>query len=272
MLRDLLASRRYDRILLPTASRNPWIDRLFASLSPELWGVSSSVALPTDSVYTRLAPAPSPSAFIFQQNCSILDFFLGEESRIGFDSLISLAAVSDSRRVAIFPGASHWTKRWPIGSFAEVARYLIDVRGLEVVVVGGPDDRQRAALLVARTSRPGRIRSEAGCGTLLNMAETISRCALVISNDTCATHFGAAQRVPTLCITNGIVGKNTFWPYPAAMNCPLCVVTAGECKKTASNLLANQVGCYRNLLRIAPVDVISAAEPLLDARQKSPQK
>lgn len=263
-LRDLLSGKMFDIVLLPTVSRNPFLDHLFAGIAPELWGVASSASLLTDVYYARLAPSPSPSAFVYTQNWQVLNFFIGENRTItNMEPLIDLSLRSDSQTAAIFPGASHWTRRWPIRAFAEVAQYVIDVRGLDVVVIGGPDDVTRANLLVVKTDRPGRIRSEAKKGTLMDMVKIIANAKLLISNDTCAAHFGAAQAVPTICITNGISGENMFWPYPDDMEIPFNVVTARKENKPARDLLLNHANCYLNLLHIRCSDVISAINKMV---------
>lgn len=262
-LRNLLSKRMFDVILLPTVCRNSWMDRLFVGLAPELWGVASSGSLPTDTVFTRLAPPP-PNTFIFHQNCMALNFLAGEDCNIrSMDPLIDLSLRRDSRTVAIFPGASHWTKRWPIKAFALVAQYIIDVRGLDVVVLGGPGDVKRSDLLVEKTNRAGKIRSEAGKGTLADMVRTIANATLLISNDTCAAHFGAAQQVPTICITNAIMGNGIFWPYPPEMNLPFIVVMAKKRKGPAKGLLATHAHCYWNLQQTTHAEVISEVDKMM---------
>lgn len=265
-LRDLLSEKKFDVILLPTVCRNPLMDRLFAGLAPELWGVASTTRLPTDPVFTQLAPVP-PNTFIFQQNSMVLDFLAGEACNIrSLGPLIDRALRSDSRTVAIFPGASHWTKRWPINAFAKVAQYIIDAHGLDVVVLGGPHDVSRADKLISKTNRAGRIRSEAGQGTLMDMAKNISNATFLVSNDTCASHIGAAQHVPTICITNGIMGRNLFWPYPPEMHLPFAAVTAENVKSPVGGLLATHVCCYWNLLTTTTAKVIIEVNTIVNRK------
>lgn len=265
-LQDLLSTKTFDLILLPTVCRNPLMDRLFAGISPELWGVAATTRLPTDTAFTRLAPTP-PNTFIFQQNSMVLNFHAGEACNISsIGPLIDRSLRSDSRTVAIFPGASHWTKRWPVKSFARIAQYIIDERGLDVVVLGGPLDVKRSDRLVTQTNRAGSIRSEAGKGSLVDMVRTIANATLLISNDTCAAHFGAAQQVPTICITNAIMGNGVFWPYPPEMNLPFTVVMARNNKGPAKGLLVTHVHCCWNLYQTPHTEVIAAINRLTDLR------
>lgn len=261
-LRNLLSKKMFDLILLPTVCRNSWMDRLFEGLAPELWGVSGDRSIPTDLAFTQLAPTP-PNTFIFHQNCRVLNFHAGEDCNIrGMAPLIDLSLRIESQTVAIFPGASHWTKRWPVSAFARIAQYIIDVRGLNVVVLGGPSDVKRSDLLVEKTNRAGKIRSEAGKGTLADMVRAIASTTLLISNDTCAAHLGAAQQVPTICITNAIMGNGIFWPYPPEMHLPFIVVMAENSKGPAKGLLATHAHCYWNLLQTPYTAVIAAINQL----------
>jgi len=104
----------------------------------------------------------------------------------------------DKPYILLIPGGSahRLDKRWPGGRYAQLARRLRD-DGYEVVVVGGPQEKQ-VAEEIARVGRG--IRDMTGKTDFLQLAKLASRAALAIGNDTGPTHLIAAAGAPTLAL------------------------------------------------------------------------
>ncbi len=112
--------------------------------------------------------------------------------------------------VAVAPGSVWNTKRWPESKFVSLIRYLLD-DGTRVVLIGGAADRDLCARL--RGSLPGRRLADAsGRLSLLESAELISRCAVLVSNDSAPVHMAAAMGVPVVAIFGPTLPSFGFAP------------------------------------------------------------
>ena len=108
-----------------------------------------------------------------------------------------------ARFAVLLPGsqAAGWLKRWGAARYAELAGLLL-ARDLErIVVIGGPDERDECAALVAAINRH---HPDAAIGlTTLSLLQIVPICAaatLIVANDTGTAHIAAAAGTPLLVI------------------------------------------------------------------------
>ncbi len=122
---------------------------------------------------------------------AIFPLTLADHYRQRADDLLGPAALAGRRLVAIAPGAKRPTNRWPAERFVEVGRQLA-ARGFALVILGGPAERELCS----------RLESELGSGSAVNLAgrcslpescAVLSRCALLICNDSGVQHLAAAM-------------------------------------------------------------------------------
>lgn len=112
-------------------------------------------------------------------------------------------------RIAIAPGGGVDFRRWPAERFAEVADYLIEKYGCEVLLVGDEADEPILRIVAEKMKYPAQIISNL---SLPEVAQVLSRCRLTIANDGGLMHVSAAMGTPTL----GLFGPETpvrFGPY-----------------------------------------------------------
>jgi heptosyltransferase-2 len=111
-------------------------------------------------------------------------------------------AIVGTPLVAMHPGAGRYSpaRIWPAERFAEVARALIDSRGADVVVVGGPDEVGLAAELGKQVKRPGRVHVFAGRTSVHVTAALIEMCDLFVGNDSGPMHIAAAVGTPVVAV------------------------------------------------------------------------
>jgi lipopolysaccharide heptosyltransferase II/tetraacyldisaccharide 4'-kinase len=101
--------------------------------------------------------------------------------------------------VGLAPGAAYGpAKRWPAAHFAQAARELAGRAGVRVVLLGGPDDREVAALVAAQAGVP--VLNLAGQTSLRQALGVLSRLAALITNDSGLMHAAAALAVPVVAI------------------------------------------------------------------------
>jgi len=104
--------------------------------------------------------------------------------------------------VAIHPSASCVSKRWMPERFAQVADRLAKERGVRICLVAGPDDARYAhetayAMQTPFVDLSGRL-------SVGQLAALLTRCQLLISNDSGPVHIAAAVGTPVV----DIFGRN----------------------------------------------------------------
>ena len=108
------------------------------------------------------------------------------------------------------PGAAYFTKRWAVGHFAEIARWLREEYGIAPVVNLGPGDEVISRMVQERFARVAVIIDQ------LQLRELIALLAgarLVVANDTGPTHIAAALGRPCVVIFGS---SNSVWWRPWA--------------------------------------------------------
>ena len=128
--------------------------------------------------------------------------------------------------LACHPGAGRYSpaRIWPTDRFAEVARSLVDSRGADIVVVGGPDEVELAADLEKQVERPGKVHVFAGRTSIHVTAALIERCDLFVGNDSGPMHLAAAVGTPVVAVF-GPSNWDAWGPYvPAGEPSPHTVV------------------------------------------------
>jgi ADP-heptose:LPS heptosyltransferase len=109
-------------------------------------------------------------------------------------------------------GSSSEQKNWPVENFAKVSKYLKEKKGLEIMVVGGKESKEKVKEfekffgksfinLVLKTD-------------LESLCILIKNAKLVVANDTSFIHIGIAFKVPTICpIMNSYLGVDSLYGY-----------------------------------------------------------
>lgn len=94
-------------------------------------------------------------------------------------------------------GAAHRPeKRWPVESYAELARILYS-RGFDIVIIGGPQEADLAHAIQRSTPR---ARDLTGRTDFAKVALLGARAALAVGNDTGPLHLAAAAGAPTIVL------------------------------------------------------------------------
>jgi heptosyltransferase-2 len=113
-----------------------------------------------------------------------------------------LAGLTRGRRrqlVGIHPGGSgRWvTKRWDLERWAKLCDTLAE-RNVQVVVIGGPEERSLGETLARLTRRPPLLL--AGQTSLMELACVIKRCDAFLAHDSSSLHVAAAVGTPTVAL------------------------------------------------------------------------
>ena len=164
--------------------------------------------------------------------------------------------------VALAPGGTWQSKRWPPESYGEVALTLARRAGLRSVIVGSGVDAERAALI-------RRVAGEAavdltGRTTLKQLAALLKRSALMIGNDTGPMHLAAALGTRTVAILGPTAGER-IGPYGEGNAIVASGLACGPCRKRS----CPPAGAPACMVKITPQQVVEAALHVFAGR--SPQ-
>ncbi|HYF03289.1 MAG TPA: glycosyltransferase family 9 protein [Patescibacteria group bacterium] len=114
-------------------------------------------------------------------------------------------------RIAIAPGAHHFTKRWPLEKFAELAEMLFKKYSCEIVLLGSVADKEICRKISEKLSFIAIDRSDAT--SVFDTARELDACDVLITNDTGVMHIAAARRIPVVAIFGSTVTAFGFAPF-----------------------------------------------------------
>jgi ADP-heptose:LPS heptosyltransferase len=135
--------------------------------------------------------------------------------------------------VALNPGAGDARRRWPVTSFAGLAEELARM-GKKVLLVGGAEDVAAAAQIEELCTT--RLVNLAGELSLSGLAGLLSRCELVVSNDSGPLHLAVALGTATVgiywcgnLINAGPAERDAHRPLLSwQTSCPACGAAVNE--------------------------------------------
>jgi ADP-heptose:LPS heptosyltransferase/GT2 family glycosyltransferase len=189
--------------------------------------------------------------------------------------------------VAIHPGAGNITKQWPEEHFSALIDLLIQKNGVNILLVGGPDEVEVALSLQANVQHPAAVLSMAGKTSLADLPRLLKNCVLYIGNDSGPKHIAAAVGIPTIGIHSGVVDPVEWGPIgPNAvalrrnMTCSPCYLAhAEDCPRSLAclhflepNLVYETADMLLNRMEpviSAPVGASPAAENSLPERHSA---
>ena len=167
----------------------------------------------------------SPTLYASQNDKDVVNAFLANQAANFPNPHDSLVAVA--------PGSVWNTKRWPKEHFERLVRMLMD-DGLSIVLIGGRDDLALCSDI--RNALGGRVVNAAGMLTLLQSAELIQRCVVLVSNDSAPMHLAAGVGTPVVAIFGATApqfgfaprGANDFVVEMHGLSCRPCAIHGGE--------------------------------------------
>jgi heptosyltransferase-2 len=187
-----------------------------------------------------------------------LEMFLSRPTLNAAEAFLAERGIGTIRQlIAVAPRAAHFTKRWPLHHWIALVRRLAE-NGNDIVVVGGPDDRDLAAEVA--TAGGERAASAAGEFDLPGTAAVLKRVRALVAGDTGVMHMATAVGTPVVALFGPTVEPFGFFPYHAkamvlqrSLYCRPCSAHGGaKCPEVHHR-------CLQDLL---PEDVLEALRKL----------
>ncbi|WP_375563183.1 glycosyltransferase family 9 protein [Bernardetia sp. OM2101] len=180
-----------------------------------------------DSFYTQLVETPNKPVFEFDRNKIFFEQFLNRKIDLKFPYLIDKIEIKEKKQnqIALFIGASEIYKTW---HFENLARLILELNfinnELEFILIGGKNEQILAKNIIDfievnknNFDIQSQIIDLTGKTNLIQLTQKIAESNLLITNETVASHLGAATQTKTICIANGRhIGR--FSPYPNEYN------------------------------------------------------
>ncbi|ACL70469.1 glycosyltransferase family 9 protein [Halothermothrix orenii] len=175
--------------------------------------------------------------------------------------------------VAIHPGGKYFSlKRWPVDKFSELVKVLDKMIPLQVVLVGGPDDRELATRIIDPdynyNRKPVIVAGELSVKETTALLEQVD---LFIGNDSAPQHMASAVGVPVVSLF-GPTNPANFYPYGTEhiiirsdLSCSPCFSWLGDLKQYLPEYLPEWVTKCKGkcMEEIEVADVVRAARQLL---------
>jgi len=194
-------------------------------------------------------------------------FVVPGNAQASADAILREAGIFSGVRVlALHPGSGAYSvaRRWYPERFAAVADILAQRHGLQVVLLGGADERALTEQVIAHMRTPAV--SIAGRTDLAELGGVLRRCALMIGNDAGVAHLASAVGTPVVAVF-GPFNHHTWRPLGRSL--VVRAAPALPCMPCVNRGFARGYpeGCApRYCLReVTPTMVVAAAEHLLRA-------
>ena len=164
--------------------------------------------------------------FIEEQDDGGLDYFIPEKDEV---DIHLLPEPFRKGYVGLSIGAQHETKKLPLESLVKLCQKLAH----PVIILGGPEDRERGELIVS--SLPGKqILNGCGAYSIHQSASLVRQAKVLLTNDTGLMHIGAAFQRKIISIWGNTVpsfGMYPFRPHPASIQFEVKTLSCRPCSK-----------------------------------------
>ena len=171
-----------------------------------------------DRYYTTLIPGDGGVRFEFSRNREFFETLLEEKLELPGPEIIlkqpvSLPVAGDY--AVLFIGAGEKKRQWPMAHFSKAALFIHETLGLNIVLCGGPGDRENADKFSQLFPRP--YTDLVGKTGLRELPGIIKNGKLMVSNETAGPHLAVALGMPHIFVISNGNYLGRFSPYPKTM-------------------------------------------------------
>jgi len=173
------------------------------------------------------------------------------------------AKASNHIRVGINPGGDLAAKRWNPSKFADVANRLSETFNIELIILGGPTDKNIAKKIKHKLKY--RYIDLSGRLSINDLVYVVSQLDLLITNDSGPMHIGAALNIPIVAVF-GPESRKKFYPYTSVDE---YVVLNNSCKFLSTPFETGE--SFQSIDQISSDRVFEASKKFILKKQETKQ-
>ena len=136
-----------------------------------------------------------------------IELYPSKEDKEYIDNYLKDKNTNNKKLIALAIGSKWNTKRWPIEYFNELIEQLESLDDVRVVLVGGNEEKELPVRYSDKTI------NAIGETSLLQLAELIKRCDLIVTNDSSPIHIASAFETYIIAIFGATVRELGFYPW-----------------------------------------------------------
>ena len=136
-----------------------------------------------------------------------LELFPSDEDKRYIDNFLLDKDIKGKKLIALAIGSKWNTKRWPIEYFNELIEKLEKIEDIKLILVGGNEEKELSVKYTDKTI------NAIGETSLLQLAELIRRCDLIVTNDSSPIHIASAFDTYIMAIFGATVKELGFYPW-----------------------------------------------------------
>lgn len=122
-------------------------------------------------------------------------FLIDTERRWAAEALGTRGISTNKLTIAIHPGAYYPSQRWPVQRFGELAKQILDRYEAQVILLGSRNEKD---LVRTANKIAGKGAQDFSGVKLRELMALLSRCDLLICNNSGPLHIASALKVPTV--------------------------------------------------------------------------
>lgn len=123
--------------------------------------------------------------------------YLDDAEQSGATTWLKENKLQNKKLIAVHPGAYYETQRWPTEYYADLIHSIHDRTEAEVIIFGGPTDAALIDDILRRINEPVCTAVQAD---LRKFFALLSRCRLLVCNNSGPLHCAVALNVPTISL------------------------------------------------------------------------
>jgi len=149
---------------------------------------------------------------ISEDNIVKPELYLGSEEENKISELFAGWRINNTDDlIALAPGTVWFTKKYPIEKFAEVLKLLKNASS-KIFLIGGESDNDLGDYLI-KNSENENIINTIGKLNVLESAELIRRCRVLLTNDSAPLHIANSVGIKVISLFGATVPQFGFFPY-----------------------------------------------------------
>ena len=145
------------------------------------------------------------------QECGFQPLDFQPDTEIIYRLKTEIPALNSGKKcILIYPGARHFTKRWPLEYYSKLITMILEKTDYTIILGGSKDET--AYIQPLNKLNQNRVIDTSGKYNLNENFVLVSLCDLIISNDSAPMHMAALLGKPQIAIFGNTVRQFGFYP------------------------------------------------------------